>query len=136
MPLLQINPVVKYALASTPLVATLEHLTGLRGPPPPTPPLTPHLLSGSAIASEDSSSSLLLPDSHLLLPPATPLSLTRARTLVAVRPLIMAAVVAGAIAIPNFGIVLSFLGSSSAFVICAIGPIGSSPLSSPAQSKT
>ncbi|KAL8287435.1 hypothetical protein RQP46_003293 [Phenoliferia psychrophenolica] len=126
--MIAINPVVKYALASTPLISTIEHLTGLRPPAPSTPSvLSPHMLDGSAIASEDSSSSLLLPDSHLLLPPLPPaptFGRFKSFVILAIRPLVMALVVLGAILIPNFGIVLSFLGSSSAFVICAIGPIG------------
>ncbi|KAK4705555.1 solute carrier family 32 (vesicular inhibitory amino acid transporter), partial [Phenoliferia sp. Uapishka_3] len=125
--MIAINPVVKYALASTPLVSTIEHLTGLSKPIIVVDPTSPDRLDGSAIASEDSSSSLLLPDSHLLInatASAGSMSPMKAITILAVRPLIMAAVVLGAIIIPNFGIVLSFLGSSSAFVICAIGPIG------------
>lgn len=89
------------------------------------PPLETELVSSSAIASDDSSYSLDLPtdDPTLTLPPPR-ISRLFNFIHIAIRPAVTALVVALAILIPDFGRVLSFLGSASAFLICCIGPIG------------
>ncbi|ORY78078.1 transmembrane amino acid transporter protein-domain-containing protein [Leucosporidium creatinivorum] len=130
-----LNPVVKYAIANAPLVQTFEVMIGLH--PPPSLPPSPAMLDGSAIASEESSSSLSsISRAHQAQDPTyTPNSsstihqrraepfLKRYSYLIT-RPFLTAAAVFLAIIIPDFARVLSFLGSASAFIICCIGPIG------------
>lgn len=94
-----LSPIVKYALASAPLTVTIEHLIGVRGP---------------TVVLNDGSSVPVHPPTP---PPPTLMAHLR-------RPLITALVVVLAIVIPDFELVLSFLGSCSSFLICAIGPIG------------
>ncbi|GAA5949075.1 hypothetical protein JCM3765_004004 [Sporobolomyces pararoseus] len=140
-----INPIVKYAVANKPLVTTFEHLIGLHPlPPPPAaerPPLT------SAISTTSSDSGFLNPNtstfsSHShgrtsLRPSQSNLSLASSMNPIKakqrriqlirywfLRPILSVLFVLIAVAIPDFDRVLSFLGSSSAFVICCVGPIG------------
>ncbi|SCZ87353.1 BZ3500_MvSof-1268-A1-R1_Chr2-2g04819 [Microbotryum saponariae] len=132
-----LNPVVKYAVANAPLVQTFEVMLGIQK----TRPLSerrsrprfrsPHdsdasaILEGSAIMSEDSSSSisgLEGNESSSRTKNQEPF-LLRYRAFIT-RPLLTALIVVLAIVIPDFGRVLSFLGSASAFIICCIGPIG------------
>lgn len=118
------SPVCKYAIGNRPLIATLEHVLGVHGVAPP----EIEEVSSSAIASDDSHSSMslgipILDDRTVTLPPP---HVSRLLTIIhiAIRPTVTALVVALAILIPDFGRVLSFLGSASAFLICCIGPIG------------
>ncbi|KAM0750788.1 hypothetical protein T439DRAFT_325846 [Meredithblackwellia eburnea MCA 4105] len=130
--MIAINPVVKYALASLPLVATIEHLIGVRKDritleEEEARHSSSGILDGSAIASEEESSSYYATPVPVEVDPeesAHDTPVVRATSMFIIRPVVMGLVVLAAILIPNFGIVLSFLGSSSAFLVCAIGPIG------------
>lgn len=112
--LLQINPLVKYAIANKPLVQTFEHLVSSIShttPPPSDESESAAIMTASSIPND---------------PPPSPAAARRARVLryVLYRPLLTFACVALAILIPEFDRVLAFLGSASAFVICVIGPVG------------
>ncbi|SCV70229.1 BQ2448_1623 [Microbotryum intermedium] len=133
-----LNPVVKYAVANAPLVQTFEVMLGIQNTRSVNERRSrprfrsPHdsdasaILEGSAIMSEDSSSSisgLEASDSTLHRPKIQQPFLLRYRPFIT-RPLLTALIIVLAIVIPDFGRVLSFLGSASAFIICCIGPIG------------
>ncbi|KDE05691.1 hypothetical protein MVLG_03925 [Microbotryum lychnidis-dioicae p1A1 Lamole] len=132
-----LNPVVKYAVTNAPLVQTFEVMLGIQKTRPMNERRSrprfrsPHdsgasaILEGSAIMSEDSSSSisgLEGNESSSRTKNQEPF-LLRYRAFIT-RPLLTALIVVLAIVIPDFGRVLSFLGSASAFIICCIGPIG------------
>ena len=82
----------------------MEHLLGFHNITPVHPPLRTY--------SEDESFIDLAP------PPAP-----KSRSRFFLRVGITACTVTLAIIIPDFGLILSFLGSCSAFLICAIGPL-------------
>lgn len=99
---------VKYALASGPLTVTMEHLLGFHNITPVHPSQLPPLHSHSE-------------DESFIDPPPPPPPRSNSRFFLRVG--ITAVVTTLAIIIPDFGLILSFLGSCSAFLICAIGPL-------------
>lgn len=116
----QINPLLKFALATSPLVATIEHLLGISAPPPSNDYLEE--------ASFSSSSSSLDPHTLPISSSSSPESsfnrerfskLARAFT----RPVLISSVVALAIIIPDFSRVMAILGSFSGILICVVGPL-------------
>lgn len=111
---LQINPLVKYAIANKPLVQTFEHLVSSVSHTAPPP------------SDESESAAIMTASSIPNVSPPSPAAARRARLLryVLYRPSLTFACVALAILIPEFDRVLAFLGSASAFVICVIGPVG------------
>ncbi|GAA5896104.1 Avt1p [Sporobolomyces salmoneus] len=136
-----INPLVKYAVANKPLVTTFEHLIGLHPQVPPQPPslaaarkpsssslsVRPGLTSAISTTSSSRSELLSARPSRSSLSLASHHQKERRIQLIrywVLRPVLSILFVLVAIAIPDFDRVLSFLGSSSAFVICCIGPIG------------
>ncbi|GAA99963.1 hypothetical protein E5Q_06666 [Mixia osmundae IAM 14324] len=153
--LVAINPVCKFALATSPLHSTVDYLLGIdvhqRGhdghAEPSHPPLriwpsTSRSLRhqiGSQSTLRHRTSSLLAPDGSIFGPDgplqsmlsvvSQPLLNSRPPVKRGVRVLVKVATTAVvtliAILLPQFEVVMSFLGSFSAFVICVIIPVSS-----------
>lgn len=107
--MLVISPLSKFALCTRPLNITLEIMLGLETSPPPASP-------------EDRSAK---PDtlSTRISPQEVP-HLTLKRILTVVERIVFAFLSVGvSILVPEFSIVMAFLGSFSAFMLCVIGPI-------------
>lgn len=82
----------------------------------------------SAIHSEDSSSSVsplnpFVPPNTILSTSEPELSTKQSIVHQLISPMLLGLLILLAILVPDFGRVLSFLGSSSAFLICCIGPL-------------